>query len=75
MDQNELLRRLESALASPAPRSRLQALMSELLESGLERDDLLVPLQDFRERLARAGQVQQASLIDELIDGFSGWCR
>lgn len=75
MRRNELLRRLEAALSSPAPRSRLQALMGELLESGLERDDVLVPLQDFRDRLAQTGRDQHADLIDELIDGFGGWCR
>ena len=74
MERTDLVSRLETALASPTPRARLQVLMGEMLENGLERDEIFPALQDFRTRLAQAGQASQAELIDEMLDGFNGWC-
>ena len=62
------------ALESSAPRSRLQVMMGQLLEDGLERDEIFVALQGFRDRLVQAGQAGDADLIDEMLDGFTGWC-
>ena len=67
--------RLESALHSGAPRARLQMLMSELLELGLERDEIFAALEAFRARLAQEGRAEDEDLIDEVIDGFTGWCN
>lgn len=74
MDQTDLSIRLEAALADALPRSRLQIIMGEILESGLERDEIFAALQGFRERLSKAGRADDADLIDEMIDGFTGWC-
>lgn len=62
------------ALESASPRSRLQVFMGQLLESGMERDEIFAALQGFRDRLSQAGRADDAELIDEMLDGFNGWC-
>lgn len=66
--------RLEEALHAPAPRGQLQKLMAALLEKGYERGDLLPALEAYQSRLAREGRADDADLILEIIDGFTGWC-
>jgi hypothetical protein len=67
--------RLEAALAADKPRARLQILMAELLEHGLERDDIFGALESFQARLASEGREAERELILETMDGFTGWCR
>ena len=65
---------LEEALRAPSPRGRLQKLMAQMLEKGYERGDLLPALEAFQARLEREGRDEDAGLILEIIDGFTGWC-
>lgn len=71
----DIVSRLESALASPQPRAKLQTLMAEMLEQGLERDEIFGSLEHFRARLAAEERMEDEQLILEMIDGFTGWCR
>lgn len=71
---DEIMPRLETALASTHPRARLQHLMSELLEKGWERDILLPALEAFRAHLAAQSRATDEELILEVIDGFARWC-
>ena len=71
----DLFSRLESALSSPQPRAKLSTLMAEMLEQGLERDEIFGTLEHFRARLAADQRVEEEQLILEMIDGFTGWCR
>ncbi len=75
MDFTSLEPRLETALQTPTPRAGLQKLMNELLERGYERSDLLPALEAFHAHLARQNRSEEADLILEIIDGFTGWCR
>ena len=67
--------RLESALSSAQPRAQLQLLMAEMLEHGLERDEIFGALEHFRAQLTEAGRGDEEQLILEMMDGFTGWCR
>ena len=66
--------RLDEALRAPSPRGQLQKLMRQLLEKGYERGDLLPALEAYQSLLEREGRVEDAGLILEIIDGFTGWC-
>jgi hypothetical protein len=70
----QLEQRLEAALQSEAPRARLARLMGELLEQGLERDEIFTTLQTYSARLHAAGRLEHADLLLETLDGFTGWC-
>jgi hypothetical protein len=71
----EIQTQLEEALNAPQPRARLQALMAELLERGLERDEIFSALETCQLRLAETGRDADRELILEALDGFTGWCR
>ena len=66
--------RLDEALRGPSPRGQLQKLMRQLLEKGYERGDLLPALEAYQSLLEREGRADDAGLILEIIDGFTGWC-
>jgi hypothetical protein len=67
--------RLRSALESPSPRAALARLMSDLLEAGLEREEIFTALQSLAADLHAAGLYEQEDLILEALDGFTGWCK
>jgi hypothetical protein len=71
----ELDERLETALRAPSPRGRLQRLVTELMENGMERGELLPALEAFQARLASQGRADDADLILEIIDGLTTWCN
>lgn len=65
---------LETALRAEHPRAALQRLVSLWMENGAERGDLLPALESYRDHLAAASRAEEAELIDELMEGFDGWC-
>ena len=64
---------LDQALASPTPRSALQRVMAAWLETGLERPEITTRLSEAIQRARASGA--RADLLEELLDGFDGWCR
>lgn len=72
---DDLQTRIEQALDSKNPRGQLQQLMGTMLENGLERDEIFGVLEGFQARLSREGRSEDADLIQEMIDGFTGWCK
>lgn len=71
----DLTPRLETALRGDHPRLALQRLLTNLLETGHERDEIVAGLEAFRQKLAEENRADDDMLILDLMDGFSGWCR
>jgi hypothetical protein len=70
----ELEALLETALRSSAPRSQLQRVMAYLLEQGLEREEIFALLEGCRARLLAERRTADEDLLEEMQDGFTGWC-
>ena len=74
MDDQFLLL-LEETLVTEDSVNQLRKLLSSMLNSGYDRNQLISELMDYREELEADNRINEEDLILDMLDYLTGWCR